>query len=190
MRTSYYEVESSKKVLFSICNIFGDEKWRCQRYSINKWLCSYISIDFVSSNCIKWDFSEIVVLLYNLQTLPAPSFIILSLSKSADTKRDLLILEISSHFLKEQKCCSETSWTKLLVMVKVALVLFVCSTSNSFKRQVRFQLFCCSRKRPIIKLPLRNVLQPDIQNNQQIKEGLTENVLGAILHFTIYIPRV
>ena len=75
-------------------------------------------------------------------------------------------------------------------MVKVALVLFVCSTSNSFERQVRFQLFCCSRKRPIIKLPPRNVLQPDIQNNQQIKEGLTENVLGAVLHFTIYTPRV
>ena len=130
------------------------------------------------------------MLLYNLQTLPAPSFIILSLSKSADTKRDLLILEISSHFLKEKNCSSKTSRTKLLVMVKVALVLFVCSTSNSFKRQVRFQLFCCLRKQPMIKLPLRNVLQPDIQNNQQIKEGLTENVLGAVLHFTIYTLRV
>ena len=105
MRTSSYEVESSKKVFFSssICNIFGDEKWRCQRYSINKWLCSYVSIDFVFSNCIKWDFSEIVVLLYNLQTLSAPSLTIWSLSKSTNTKRDLLILEISSHFLKEKK---------------------------------------------------------------------------------------
>ena len=42
----------------------------------------------------------------------------------------------------------------------------------------------------MIKLPLRNVLQPDIQQNQQIKEGLTENVLGAVLHFTIYTTRV
>ena len=131
-----------------------------------------------------------IVVLYNLQCLSAPSLIIWSLSKSANTKRDWLILEISSHFLKEKNCSSKTSRTKLLVMVKVALVLFVCSTSNSFKRQVRFQLFCCSRKRPIIKLPLRNVLQPDIQNNQQIKEGLTEDVLGAILHFTIYTPCV
>ena len=186
MRTSSYEVESSKKVFFSssICNIFGDEKWRCQRYSINKWLCSYVSIDFVFSNCIKWDFSEIVVLLYILQTLPAPSFIILSLSKSVDTKRDLLILEISSHFLKEKKCCSETPRTKLLVMVKVALVLFVCSTSNSFERQIRFQLFCCSRKRPIIKLSSQERLATRYTKQSAIKRGFDRECIRC--YFTFY----
>ena len=44
-----------------------------------------------------------IVVLYNLQSLSAPSLTIWSLSKSTNTKRDLLILEISSHFLKEKK---------------------------------------------------------------------------------------